>query len=873
MTGQRILSDKYQIISEIKKGGFGIVYYGRDLQFGKPVAIKEINPSLLDKARYIDLFQAEARTAAQLNHPNIAHIYELSREEDGSFYIVMEYIDGGDLSAVLRKCHEFNIHFPANLAAFVVSEMCNALDYAYNRKNPETGEPGHLVHQDICPSNIMLAKDGRVKLIDFGIAGVKFRQMVKEKNAVVVAGKLPYMAPEQMDSNFTPNKNSDIFSLGAVFYEILTGRRAFPQTDTNELVDNIRRVRLDTDYLRELGVPVEMQKIVLHAMQKQPEKRYATAGEMRQEIHNLLDRTSGRHDLGDDLAKWIKGLFPETEKQIQKTRVTAPEPQEPIDEDFAGEFDLESFYEPTAEIEPSQDDTVLENSQRADKTGVQASAEKKTDEEILTAPESSSRSFVFKKQTSTLPAVSEEESEDELKTIIDVVRLSARSHKKAIFGTLITLLFLFLTFTGLDTGFQWTNYGANIHDFIFPPAIKIITVPAGAQIFLDDKDLQVKSPASIPRIAIGVHKLTLRIAGYPDVIRSIQVPGKGILTIVGEKAHGTREPYFFRFQSRINFVSNPPGAFVYLNDIKYSQPTPCEVTWDVGVPLNIKMEKPGFDVLAGISLDLSEEIEQIDDRRVWHFSKTTDVYKSYTVEGTFRKRVLVNSMPSGAEIFVDNEPNPIGLTGYQSDVLLPLGRHEFILKKEGYIPRRIVVDVNENGPNEVTEALYRTVRFFAKDINDTAGNELGAFIVQLSRSGQTIQRNDVTPCEIALGPYVYKIVFRKPGYKDTEVKVTPDKRAVVARLEPALVNVVVQVVDALAGVPINKALVSYKNLQNPSSEERYFAMTDVNGRCSSPLPPGQYSFKVKKFGYRESVQNFQSHINSDNTVTFNLVLM
>ena len=880
MEDRKVLADKYQIISEIKKGGFGTVYFGYDLHMGKPVAIKEINPSLLNEAQYIDMFQTEARNVAQLNHRNIVHIYDFQRTDDNKVFIIMEYIDGGDLRKAFRKCQETKQRIPLNLAAYIIGEVCKALDFAFTRKNPETNQPLRLVHQDICPSNIMLSSQGVVKLIDFGIAGIRFQQMSEKKNSVIVAGKLPYMSPEQLDSDFRPTRNSDVFALGAVFYEILTGQRAFGQTQADELVESIRRAKIDTEALREADVPVEVQKIILQSMQKEPQQRYRSAREMRLDIDEFLARIDGKQDLSEELANWVQNLFSQSNVVSEDKRKTDESPVTTVstatEEDLLSDIEMDSFYEPQLEGDGEKPGTSIplqaEQSSDIETTDVDE------DKSIDTLPEIDfeAQEIIPYEPDSIVPTkleTEEEEAEDELKTIIDVVRLSARTHKKAIIGSLVGILAAFLLFSSIDTVFRWTAWGEGIYDFIFPPAIKIVTIPPDAKVFLDDKDLNITSPVSIPRISPGVHKLTLSMPGYPDVIRSIQVPSKGAVTVVGEKSHSTREPYLFRFQTSIEVQSNPPGATVYLNDIQYSEVTPCTVPWDVGVPLSIKMEKGGFELLTGFSLDLLDELEQIEDRRIWYFRKATDEYKHYSIEGTFRKHILVNSIPIGAEIFVDDESNPIGLTGYQSDVLLAIGRHDLILRREGYIPRRVTVYVDENGPSEINEVLYRTVRFFAKDVTDPSDNEIGATVTQLISKGQITRRNDITPCEIAMAPYRYEALVQKNGYRDALIQIAPNSRVVIARMEPEAVKVVIKVLDALTGAPINKAQVSFRSMQDETSNEKYFAMTDTGGQCMREIAPGRYTFKVKKFGYSQSVKTFIGGGNGNNTLSFRLVLM
>ena len=221
----RSLDEKYEIIREIKKGGFGIVYYGRDKKLNKPVAIKEIAPNLLDDAKYLDMFQEEALNIAKLSHNNIVHIYELKKSQDDHLFIIMEYIDGIDLEKVIRYCQKLDKKIPHHLAVFIVAEICMALDYAHQRRDAFTNKPLNLVHQDVSPSNIMISRFGGVKLIDFGIATVRRHRKDRKDNKL--RGKIPYMAPEQLIMGNHADHRSDLFSLGLVLYELLTSDRLF----------------------------------------------------------------------------------------------------------------------------------------------------------------------------------------------------------------------------------------------------------------------------------------------------------------------------------------------------------------------------------------------------------------------------------------------------------------------------------------------------------------------------------------------------------------------------------------------------------------------------------------------------------------------
>ncbi|MFQ5710132.1 MAG: protein kinase [bacterium] len=302
----RILEDKYEIIKEIKKGGFGIVYYGIDRNLSKPIAIKEIAPNLLGFPKYMDMFQDEALKIAKLSHPNIVHIYDLIKTADGRHYIIMEYIDGIDLEKVIRRTRKLGRKIPPHLAVYIVSEICIALDYAYHRRDAVSSKSLNLVHQDISPSNIMISRSGNVKLIDFGIALIP-REFMRAMSGQKVVGKIHYMAPEQLTQGNHPEHRSDLFSLGLVLYECLIGRRVF--SNREELVAAAKSGEWIREPLEEKGLPPILEKILHTAIEADLSKRYQSAMDLYQEAMQYLVSCHISGDLMEQLADYIKELF------------------------------------------------------------------------------------------------------------------------------------------------------------------------------------------------------------------------------------------------------------------------------------------------------------------------------------------------------------------------------------------------------------------------------------------------------------------------------------------------------------------------------------------------------------------------------------
>src|SRR5205823_3570216 len=216
---------QYVLVEKIATGGMAEVWKARMRGvegFQKIVAIKKILPHLSDNQDFIEMFIDEAKLAAQLNHNNIIHIYDLGKIQS-SYYIAMEYIDGYDLKTILKLAADRDNPLNVELALFIAAKIAAALDYAHRKRDFEDRDLG-LVHRDVSPQNVLISQDGDIKLCDFGIA--KAASKASHTQAGALKGKLQYMSPEQAWGRAI-DKRSDIFALATVLFELLTGRKLF----------------------------------------------------------------------------------------------------------------------------------------------------------------------------------------------------------------------------------------------------------------------------------------------------------------------------------------------------------------------------------------------------------------------------------------------------------------------------------------------------------------------------------------------------------------------------------------------------------------------------------------------------------------------
>ena len=189
---------KYQLLRKLATGGMAEVFLAKTdgpMGFEKHLVIKRILPHLAEDPQFVDMFLAEAKLAAQLNHPNLVQLFDFG-EAEGSYFIAMEYIDGPTLRLLLSRARDLRIPITLGLAARIVSSAAEGLAYAHDFRDHVTDEPLHLVHRDVSPDNILVSRSGGVKLVDFGIA--KARGQSHHTQAGTVKGKVAYMAPEQL---------------------------------------------------------------------------------------------------------------------------------------------------------------------------------------------------------------------------------------------------------------------------------------------------------------------------------------------------------------------------------------------------------------------------------------------------------------------------------------------------------------------------------------------------------------------------------------------------------------------------------------------------------------------------------------------------
>ena len=308
---------RYQLLEKIAAGGMAEVFKARmsgEEGFEKVVAIKRILPHMADSVDFITMFIDEAKLAAQLTHSNIIHIYDLGKV-DAYHYIAMEYVEGKDLRSILKLGHERGWPLPLELALFVASKVANALDYAHRRLGPE-GRELDLVHRDVSPQNILISFEGDIKLCDFGIA--KATTTMSQTQTGALKGKLQYMSPEQAWGRKV-DRRTDIYALGLVLHEMLTGDRLFTGDTDLVILEQVRDAVIALPSSKNPDVPEKVDQIVLRALSKDPAARFQNASDFEKEINAVLYSfrpTPGPADLAIYMHRLLEAAPVPSDEQI-----------------------------------------------------------------------------------------------------------------------------------------------------------------------------------------------------------------------------------------------------------------------------------------------------------------------------------------------------------------------------------------------------------------------------------------------------------------------------------------------------------------------------------------------------------------------------
>ncbi len=307
--------NRYRVIERLESGGMAEVFRGEAESlagFKKLVAIKRVLPHLAQNDKFIRMFLDEARLCARLNHANIVQVFDIGHVEN-TYFIVMEFVDGVNLKAIIEHMKKRNQTVPLSAAVYMAMQICNGLQYAHDLTDND-GNLLNIVHRDMSPPNVLISKRGEIKIVDFGLA--KAAMSVEKTDPGVVKGKFSYLAPETA-SGKEADPQADIFAVGIMLWEMLAGRRLFMGESDFQTVKLVQQANIPSLRAINATVPADLENIINKSLARDKAVRHASAEALAEELAHFLSS----HQLAItsfDIAKIVREVVEERRAQAKK---------------------------------------------------------------------------------------------------------------------------------------------------------------------------------------------------------------------------------------------------------------------------------------------------------------------------------------------------------------------------------------------------------------------------------------------------------------------------------------------------------------------------------------------------------------------------
>ncbi len=602
---------KFKLLKKIAVGGMAEIHIAKQRGmegFEKIVVIKTILPNLASNDEFVQMFLDEARIAARLTHPNIVQIYDLGRV-GSTYFIAMEYVQGENLRTVAKACRKIKTSLPLQHTVKVISQACEGLHYAHTKQDT-SGTPLNIVHRDISPQNILVSFEGITKLVDFGIA--KAATQYQETRAGILKGKYSYMSPEQCMSQ-PVDARSDIFSMGIVLWELATGLRLYKLDSELMILKEITEgtVRPPREINRQ--IPAELEAIILKALEKHPENRFADALEMHLALEEFM-KNQGLISSTVHLSAFMRELFMDKLENLRKIE-QAQSDGDSLESLLFDDLSEPDMYVPGTGATPSQ-----------------------------VSPISTPSKPLFPKPTTGISRI----------VPPPVPAPYAKPERKLLTSSIVIILLGILGILAYFVYQQTKKPGgrATIRDagtVIAPTtgSVHVTSSPAGAAVFLDG-NRKGTTPCDVKDLPFGkLYALRVSKAGFKQWKTQFKVedvetrPFHAQLEKAGAATTGW---------GRVEIVTSPPGAAVTLDGKPVDGKTPLTLERLVaGENHTLVAELTGrkswtktFSVPAGRSVKLTGDLPR----------------KAVGDSGTENKRAYVNlrSRPGGASYFLNGSP-------------------------------------------------------------------------------------------------------------------------------------------------------------------------------------------------------------------------
>lgn len=645
---------QYYLMEKIAQGGMAEIYKGLSYDLHglkKTVVIKKILPHIAASKEFIDSLIDEAKIAVNLSHGNIAQTYDLGKVGD-DYFMVMEYVEGKSLSLIHKRCLACSKLIPIQFLCHFISEALAGLDYMH-RRTDEKGHPLHIVHRDISPQNLLVTYSGTVKIIDFGIAKAAFK--IATTDSGILKGKFSYMSPEQARGDPIDHR-SDIFSLGIIFHEMLTGKRLFKTDDTRETLRNVRRAKAEPPSSFRGDLPDELDRIVMKALSKDRRHRYAFASDMR-----------------DDLMKFISSAYP---------GFKASDAGEFVSDLFRDEISKGAEEEDmkTPQMIIDHTSSALTDESQFEETG-QARAPMDMKEFFLEEEE-------FEKEEGEEKPLPQLAVVEELSEEIKAPRVGWPLWIKRRAGLILAVIGLGFLIISIVSSFRlWKKGPVGIETM--GAEILVTTNPPDASITFDGRLIGTGSPITIHDIKIDEeHEIAAEREGYMKQTQKVKL-GTGefrSLEITLSKAVSSK--------CTVIVASNPPGATIFLDDAETPHRTPATLSdIAVGKKHTLGLFLPGYQFWSREFQAHEAETQNFDVQLARNFGALSI---DSAPKGAL---VMLNGLPSGQTPFLleNIEPQKVyrvevwleGYEPYTKEVQIEGGKKEELhvtLKKAPLIP-------------------------------------------------------------------------------------------------------------------------------------------------------------------------------------------
>src|SRR5262245_60822475 len=315
------MGDRYTITERVDQGGMAEVFRGvaESLQgFKKAVAIKRILPKLSRNKKFGSMFLDQARLSLHLQHANIVHVFDIGIA-DTAYFIVMEFVDGANLKAIIEHHRKKGRRLRIAHVIYIMLEVCKGLAYAHDAQDPESQRALGIVHRDVSPPNILLSKTGEVKLVDFGLA--KATSQLETTDPGVVKGKFSYLSPEAA-SGIEVDHRADLFAVGILLWELLTGKRLFYGETDYQTVELVRQAKIPAVMPLNSDVDADLEAVVRRALARDPRDRFQHAADFQDAVAQVLF-SRGMKVTSRDIATMVRQVV--NDRDAGKGRASGPQ--------------------------------------------------------------------------------------------------------------------------------------------------------------------------------------------------------------------------------------------------------------------------------------------------------------------------------------------------------------------------------------------------------------------------------------------------------------------------------------------------------------------------------------------------------------------